>query len=123
METKTDEQRRPPRLLLKAANPLVRMLLRSPLHRLLSGQLMLLVYRGRRSGRMYTFPVGYFTWGDDQVIAFSSARWWVNLRDGRTVRLLLRGRWQTARPVVAETLEAKTKLRRSSASVSAIARE
>jgi hypothetical protein len=88
----------------------VRPLLRSPLHRPLRGQLMLLVYTGRKSGRTYTVPIGYFAWGDDGVIAFSSRRWWTNLRDGQTVRLLLRGRWREATRGVAETSEEKAGL-------------
>lgn len=40
----TDDQRRPPAWLFRAANPLVRALLRSPFHRLLSRRLMLLSY-------------------------------------------------------------------------------
>jgi len=34
-------------------------LLRSPLHRLASGSLLLITYRGRRSGRRFTIPVIY----------------------------------------------------------------
>ena len=34
-------------------------LLRSPLHRLSSGSLLLISYRGRRSGRRFTIPVMY----------------------------------------------------------------
>lgn len=106
----TDDQRRPPAWLFKAANPLVRALLRSPLHRRLSGQLMLLEYHGRTSGKSYTIPIGYFAWGDDALVSFSSRRWWTSLRDGRPVRLLVRGRWHEAVPTVAETLAEKTEL-------------
>ncbi len=34
-------------------------LLRSPLHRLASGSLLLITHRGRRSGRRFTIPVMY----------------------------------------------------------------
>jgi hypothetical protein len=50
---------------------------------------MLLTYTGRRTGRAYTIPVGYFVWDADALMAFSSARWWTNLRDEKPVRLLL----------------------------------
>jgi hypothetical protein len=89
------DQRRPPVGLFRTLNPVVRALLRSPLRRLLSNRLMLLGYRGRRTGRRYTIPVGYFSW-DDGVLAFSSARWWVNLRDGRPAQLTIRGREHSA---------------------------
>ena len=71
---------------------------------------MLLTCIGRISGRERTAPIGYFAWGDGVVISFSSARWWINLRDGRSVRLLMRGQWRSAVPVVAETLEEKAGL-------------
>jgi hypothetical protein len=95
------DQRRPPVWMFRALNPFVRALLRSPLARLLEGRLMLLAYRGRRSGREFAIPIGYFAW-DDGVLALSSARWWVNLRDGQPVQLLIRGQQQDATATVYE---------------------
>jgi len=43
----------------RLANRCVIGLLRSPLHRLASGSLLLITYRGRRSGRQFTIPVMY----------------------------------------------------------------
>ena len=40
-------------------NPIMRTLLRSPLHGLLSDSLMLITYTGRRSQRKFTTPVRY----------------------------------------------------------------
>jgi hypothetical protein len=60
--------------IFKAANMVVRPLLRSRLHGVLSSRLMLLDYTGRKTGRRYTFPVGYFPWDDGAVLAFSAAR-------------------------------------------------
>jgi hypothetical protein len=45
--------------LQRSGNLFVIGLLRSPLHRLASGSLLLITYRGRRSGRRFTFPVMY----------------------------------------------------------------
>jgi deazaflavin-dependent oxidoreductase (nitroreductase family) len=92
----------PPIPLLRAVNPVVRLVLRSPLHRALSGRLMLLEYRGARSGRSYVTPVGYVRWDEDTILAFSSSGWWRSLRDGRRVRLRIRGRWREAAPSVVE---------------------
>ena len=81
-------------LVNKAVNPLVRGLLRSPAHGLLSGHLALLTVTGRRSGRSFTFPVGYHSDGPRVTIAVQSPerkRWWRNLLDGAPVELLLRG--------------------------------
>jgi len=46
-------------ILNRAINPLLRLLIRSPLHWLASRRLALITYTGRRSGRRYTIPVGY----------------------------------------------------------------
>jgi hypothetical protein len=89
-----------PLWMFKAINPIMKALLRSRLHRLLSGTLMLLTYTGRKTGVPYTIPIGYFVWDKDELMAFSSARWWMNLRDGTPVTLLLQGRQVEAIPTV-----------------------
>ena len=71
-------------------NPTMAALLRSPLHRLLSGSLMLLSFQGRKSGKGYAIPVGYLQEGNRLQI-FSHAGWWRNL-PGQRVSLRLRGR-------------------------------
>ena len=43
----------------RTVNPVVRLVLHSRLHRLLSGRLALVTVTGRRSGRRFTIPVGY----------------------------------------------------------------
>ena len=76
-------------------NPLVARILRSPLHPLLSPGLMLLSYRGRRSGRPISIPVGYQRSGDEISVLASRARrkqWWRNFREPALVELLVRGR-------------------------------
>jgi hypothetical protein len=100
----------PPAWLLRAINPLVRPLLRSPLHGIVSGRLLLLSYVGRTSGRPYTIPIGYVPWGEDEILSFSSRRWWVNLREGEPVTMVIRGRRRTARPAVEESLEGRAEL-------------
>ena len=92
--------------LFRMGNPLMRALLRSPLHGLLSGMLMLLSYTGRKSSRTYTIPIGYFDWDADELMAFTSARWWTNLRDGAPVTLLLKGQRLQAVPTVIHEREA-----------------
>jgi hypothetical protein len=47
------------KLVRRCSNLFVIGLLRSPLHRLADGSLLLLTYRGRQSGRRFTIPVMY----------------------------------------------------------------
>ena len=70
-------------------------LLRSPLHRLASGSLLLITYRGRRSGRRFTIPVMYAEREGTLTIFVGHPerkRWWRNLRVRAEVEVRLRGR-------------------------------
>lgn len=58
-------------LLYKVINPIVKGLLRSPLHGLMSKNTMLIEFKGRKSGRMFTTPVSYHIEGD-RVHCFTS---------------------------------------------------
>ncbi len=82
-----------PEPLFVVINPMMRVLLRSPLHCMLSGSLMLISFTGRKSGRRYTTPVRYVR-VDGAVRCFTSAEnlWWRNLRGGATVSLLIAGK-------------------------------
>ncbi|MFN2196792.1 MAG: nitroreductase/quinone reductase family protein [Anaerolineales bacterium] len=73
-------------------NPLVKWLLRSPLHFFLSKNTMLMTYTGRKTGRQYTTPMNYLQVGDAYYTISSRDRtWWRNLRGGAAVTLLLQG--------------------------------
>ena len=78
----------------RVVNPVVRAVLRSPAHALLSGHLALLTVTGRRSGRAFTFPVGYRRDGDRVTIGVDwpeRKRWWRNLSDAAPVEIWLAG--------------------------------
>lgn len=79
-------------LMKRVVNPVVRLLLRSPLYRLLPG-VMLITVTGRSTGRRFTTPVQYVREGN-QVFVLSRAyrTWWRNLRGGADVHLRLRGK-------------------------------
>ena len=80
--------------LQRLGNVFVIALLRSPLHRMLSGSLLLISYRGRRSGRRFTIPVMYAECeGTLAILVGHPARktWWRNLRGGAEVEVRLRG--------------------------------
>jgi deazaflavin-dependent oxidoreductase (nitroreductase family) len=68
----------------KISNPVVSLILRSPLHSLISGRLVLITYVGRRSGLKRTLPVQYANWDGELVVVVGyhrSKRWWLNLRN------------------------------------------
>lgn len=88
-------------VLNRTGNPIVRAILRSPLHGLLSRGLALITVTGRRSGRELTIPVSYRQRGDRVTVrvgAFERKRWWRNLSHGeRPVRMRIRGRERSGR--------------------------
>jgi hypothetical protein len=92
---------------LHAINPIVAALLRTPLHGLLSSQLILLTYTGRKTGKRYTIPVGYARDGEALVV-FSSRPWRRNLHGGAPVEVLLQGRRYSGTAVPIEDPEEVT---------------
>jgi len=80
----------------KITNPVVRTILSSPLHFLLSGKLILITYTGRQTGMRHTLPVMYANWNDELVVVvgyYEKKKWWRNLRgDPVAVKIRYRGR-------------------------------
>jgi deazaflavin-dependent oxidoreductase (nitroreductase family) len=72
-------------------NVLVLWLLRSPLHRVLSGRLAVVTVTGRKTGRTYRIPVGYVE-HDGEVLVGSPGTWTRNLGGGALARVRVRGR-------------------------------
>lgn len=73
-------------------NPLITLVLRSPLHGLLSNNMLVISVTGRRSGKTYTLPVSYVQRGETlSIISKRERTWWRNLRSGAPVTLRLRG--------------------------------
>ena len=74
-------------------NPIVVALARSILHRLVSHQVVVLDFSGRRSGRRYTIPVTYLR-RDGEILCMTERNgiWWRNLQGGVPVQLTLNGR-------------------------------
>jgi hypothetical protein len=68
-----------------ALNPVMRRLLRSRFHRMASGNLGLLCYRGRQSGRPFETPLSYVRGGNAvRFLSSHDTRWWRNFRDEDT---------------------------------------
>ena len=79
----------------KIANPFVRLILLSPLHGLMSATLLLITYRGRKSGKEYSLPVQYVQ--DEHHIYIVPGMpeqkiWWRNLQSSAPVQINLRGK-------------------------------
>jgi len=90
-------------VLNRAINPLVRWLIRSPLHGLASRRIALITYTGRRGGQRHTIPVGYEMAGADVTITVGSPErkvWWRSLTgSGAPVELVVRGQRRTGHAV------------------------
>lgn len=77
--------------IMKAVNVPMRAVLRLPFATPLSANLMLISYTGVKSGKSYLQPVSYARDGE-MLLTPGGGRWTLNLKNGRQVRLRLRGR-------------------------------
>ena len=74
----------------KLYNPIVIWLLHSPLHSLIDKSTILVTITGRKSGKIYTFPVSFIRDGDTLLmISQREHAWWKNLRGGAQVTLYI----------------------------------
>lgn len=80
---------RPPALLVRLLNPVLRIVLCTPLGRLVR-PVALLEFDGRRTGRRYLVPVGWHQIGSGPVVC-TPAHWRANFRDGIPVTVRFRG--------------------------------
>jgi F420H(2)-dependent quinone reductase len=82
-----------PESLFLLINPMMRMLLRSPLHGLMSKSLMLISFKGRNSGKFFTTPVRYIQ-VENKIQCFTamSNQWWRNIDPHADVVLRIVGR-------------------------------
>ena len=73
-------------------NDFVKFFLHTPLNGLL-GDTLLINFKGRKTGKEYSTPVGYFREdGDLWVLSSRDRTWWRNLRGGAEVTLLMHGK-------------------------------
>lgn len=79
-------------LIYKAINPVVKTILKSPIHRVLSNNTLLLSFVGRKSGSPYEIPISYARDGD-QFLCFTAKenQWWRNLKGDVVTQLLVAG--------------------------------
>ena len=87
----------------KFVNPLMRMILRSPLQSWFGQGLLLLTYHGRMSGKEYSLPVQYVQDGPKLYIVPGMAEqktWWRNMQGGLPVQVTLQGTTLPGRAVL-----------------------
>jgi deazaflavin-dependent oxidoreductase (nitroreductase family) len=89
----------------KIVNPFMRLILRSSLHGWMSASVLLITYRGRKSGRQFTLPVQYVQDGNHVYIVPGYAEkknWWRNLKDGEDVQVTLKGQTKSGYGILLE---------------------
>lgn len=79
---------------LRRLKPVVVALLRSPLHPLLSGEILVLAWTGRRTGRRFELPLSYVRHDDALYLCTrpEGSSWWRHLRPRARVELALQRR-------------------------------
>lgn len=75
-------------------NRVMATVLRIPvLHRVMSGNILLLTFTGRKSGKTYTIPVGYWKRGSAVTLLTKRFRsWWRNFQQPAPVKVHIGGR-------------------------------
>ncbi|MQA82506.1 MAG: DUF385 domain-containing protein [Streptosporangiales bacterium] len=74
------------------ANHIPALVLRSPLHRILSARYLLLEFTGRKTSRTFRAPVAYVLDHAHRIVLTTDSPWWRNFTAPAPVRLWLRGR-------------------------------
>jgi hypothetical protein len=83
-------------------NRVVKLILGSPAHGMMSDRLIVLTVTGRRTGKKRTFPVAYRQEGDKLLLHVDWPErkvWWKNLIGGAPVTVRLRGQVRHGRGV------------------------
>jgi len=96
-------------------NSIMEWLLKSPIHGVVSKNMMLVSYTGRKCGQEYATPVNYWQVNDgDKGILLTTSKpervWWRNLRGDRPVDLQLSGISMNALGTVVEEVNEKERL-------------
>lgn len=100
------ERRHPPDSVMRVVNPLMRRLVARGVG---GSQVLVLHYRGRRSGRPFDTPAGYHRI-DGRIIVFTNSPWRHNFTGGTDVEVTLEGRRGPARATLIADPQAVTDL-------------
>ena len=80
-------------IFFRLMNPLTRAIARSPLHPLISDNVVVLIFPGIKSGRIYSIPVSYLENSGKEMFCLTDRPyiWWRNLINNKNIQILLRG--------------------------------
>ena len=81
-------------IFFRLVNPLTRAIARSPLHPLISDNIVVLIFPGMKSGRIYSIPVSYLEISGKEMVCLTDRPyiWWRNLINNKNIQILLRGK-------------------------------
>ena len=81
-------------IFFRLVNPFTRAISRSPLHPLISDNIVVLIFPGIKSGRIYSIPVSYLETSDKEMVCVTDRPyiWWRNLINNKNIQILLRGK-------------------------------
>lgn len=104
------ERMQPPDLLFDVlVNPVMRRILTSRFHTRVSDRVLLLRYRGRRSGQTYSTPAGYRRI-DGRLALLTNGSWRHNFRGGHDAEVVLQGEPRAVRGELLEDPEEVVRL-------------
>lgn len=108
----------------RRANAITAWVVRSPLHPLLRGSVIVVRCEGRRTGRTYLVPVTCRQAGGGALHALTSARalWWRNIESSDPATVYHRGREREARIDVVRGVDAPSEVEHALAARGAVAR-
>ena len=79
--------------LFRFINPFVRLILKSPIHFLISHQILLFRVVGRRSKKIFEIPASYAHINDSLVcVTLRENLWWKNFKDIETQEIYFKGK-------------------------------
>ena len=77
-------------LTFKVLNPIMKMILKSSIHKVVSDGILIIIFKGIKTGKEYSTPISYFL-ENGTIYCFTHAQWWRNLADGAEVKVRLKG--------------------------------
>jgi hypothetical protein len=106
----TDTEELPLRIhVLRRLNPVLACILKSPLHGLASRRLLLLSYRGRKSGKLFTIPLVYVRYAEQIYCVTRNTQWWKSAVSAPSVAIWHHGQLRTASAERAPSDHAETR--------------